>query len=162
VLRSLFLAALLLPLAGACSKKLEPRTLSDGVSDQFDRGQVWTYLTRPDEPDSRLTVIKVDHSEKFGNIIHIRVDGIRFEIPGGEPITHLPHLPITEEMLAMSVTEHEGDAEIPLDSQRNYERWRGEFLGGRGAGCFEDMVSGVLDLADTAVRQGFNGLAVPQ
>src|SRR5579863_9470568 len=68
-------------------------------------GQVWTYKTRPDEPDSTLTILKVEKYPDLGEVVHIRVDGIQMLNPlKGNVISDIPHLPFKEFAIKQSVT----------------------------------------------------------
>ncbi len=40
-------------------------------------GQVWAYKTRPGENGSTLTVLKIEQFKDLGQVVHVRIDGIR-------------------------------------------------------------------------------------
>lgn len=98
---------------------------------QFAPGQVWKYKTRPNEPDSRITVVRVDtDNEEFGNIIHIYLSDLDIpnaSAPSGKT-TIVNHLPYAEEALAASVLELESENQpLPADYEDGYRLWREAF-----------------------------------
>jgi hypothetical protein len=102
-------------------------------------GQIWSYHTRPEEKDSRLTVLQVDEVGPE-RIVHIRVEGFSLTGPEGKLIHTLPHMPIFEEALDRSVVAQLGES-VPLpDYQEGYIIWREAFERG-GAGAFRLTVA---------------------
>ena len=68
---------------------------------QFSVGQIWTYATRDCEPNSRMTIVRLDEDPDFGTIVHVFVSGVSIpnaEAPGGVT-TFIAHLPYSEEAL---------------------------------------------------------------
>ena len=49
---------------------------------QFSVGQIWTYATRDCEPNSRMTIVRLDEDPDFGTIVHVFVSGV--SIPNAE------------------------------------------------------------------------------
>lgn len=98
---------------------------------QFAPGQVWKYKTRPNEPGSRITIVRVDTDDpEFGNIIHIYLSDLDISnaaAPGGKT-TFVNHMPYAEEVLAESVVELESeDQPLPENYQDGYQLWREAF-----------------------------------
>lgn len=112
---------------------------------QFSVGQVWTYATRDCEPDSRITIVRLDEDANFGTIIHIFVSGVSIpntQAPGGVT-TFIAHLPYSEEALEKCVIQlDEETSELP-DYESAYQLWRTAFESDE-AGVFDDPVSQVI------------------
>tara|TARA_B110000495_G_scaffold189596_1_gene190814 strand:+ start:2342 stop:2713 length:372 start_codon:yes stop_codon:yes gene_type:complete len=112
---------------------------------QFSVGQVWTYATRDCEPDSRITIVRLDEDADFGTIIHVFVSGVSIpntQAPGGVT-TFIAHLPYSEEALEKCVIQlDEETSELP-DYESAYQLWRAAFESDE-AGVFDDPVSQVI------------------
>ena len=112
---------------------------------QFSIGRVWTYATRDCEPDSRITIVRLDEDADFGTIIHIFVSGVSIpntQAPGGVT-TFIAHLPYSEEALEKCVIQlDEETSELP-DYESAYQLWRAAFESDE-AGVFDDPVSQVI------------------
>lgn len=156
--------ALLILLLCGCGKKAEKKTLSDSVDSDFEAGQVWEYDWREEDEGSRFTVLKVDHSPEIGNVVHIRVDGLKIKGPGGTVIKTIAHMPMAEEFLQMSVTDQLEDTENLPDFANLHARWQKAFLEGRGGGTlantisdnvqnFEDALGGKLSLTQEQIKE---------
>lgn len=120
------------------------------MSKQFSVGQIWNYKTRPQEPQSRLTVVAIDSDleEGFGDIIHVYISDVNIpnpKAPQGKT-SFIGHLPYTQTSLAESVTDLVGTEDSLPDYEKGYQLWREAFDSGE-AGVFEvsvaDAISGV-------------------
>src|SRR5690606_3912605 len=60
---------------------VERRPGSAEQPSSYAAGQVWAIHTPPDQPDARLTVLRVDHHERLGMVVHISLSGV--ELPNG-------------------------------------------------------------------------------
>ena len=112
---------------------------------QFSVGQVWTYATRDCEPDSRITIVRLDEDADFGTIIHIFVSGVSIpntQAPGGVT-TFIAHLPYSEEALEKCVIQLDKEASELPDYESAYQLWRAAFESDE-AGVFDDPVSQVI------------------
>ena len=119
---------------------------------KFATGQVWCYSTRPGEPASRITVVRVDDDEDYGNIIHIHVSDVdipNLSAPGGKT-TFIAHLPYTEEALENSVSELESQTQALPDYEEGYRLWRQAFDRGE-AGAFEIPVSQAVEFVQQTI-----------
>ena len=114
-------------------------------------GQKWHYRTRPGEEGSYLTVLKVEHSETLGVVVHVRIEGLRIENPfHPEGVSDtIGHMPMAESALDESVTVLESDS-LPLaDEDDGYQGWRSAFDAGE-AGIWSVTVAEVVDsIAET-------------
>ncbi|MDG1874359.1 MAG: hypothetical protein P8J27_10640 [Mariniblastus sp.] len=96
----------------------------------FSVGQVWQYQTRDHEPDSRITIVRIDADDKeFGNIIHIYISDVDIpneDAPQGKT-TYIGHMPYDEGALELCVTKKEADlTELP-DYEDGYQLWKSAF-----------------------------------
>jgi hypothetical protein len=120
-------------------------------SRRFEAGDVWSYHARPGEPDSTLTVLRVDH-EEVGTIVHIRVDGLRIPNPhhpagvSGE----IMHMPFAEDAVARSVTERVASG-APVPEEGGYDEWRRAFDAGE-AGVFTLTVAEAVEVMEQAIN----------
>lgn len=115
---------------------------------EFETGQLWRYKTRPTEGDSRILIQRVEYDERLGEIVHIRVVGLKFKGPKG-PLSVLPHLPYSGPALRKCLTalESSGDR-VTTDYLEGYEVWQ-EARGG----IFTADVASVLDSIEKATAQ---------
>jgi hypothetical protein len=148
-------AFLLLASLAAAGCGAQPTTLVDTTGSRYQVGQVWSYRTRPQEPQATLTVVKVESHPKLGTIVHISLEGLQMkhpQAPGGYSNT-LSHLPMAVEALDRSVVKllHE-KAPLP-DFQEGYSEWRSAFDAGE-AGIFTVTVAEAVGFAETAMNGG--------
>ncbi len=142
---------LLLPLA-ACSQS---PTLEDAVSNRFQVGDEWTYNTRPGEPLSTFTVIKIDKTTIDGEeqtIIHIAVNELAIDHPDGGIVTAVPHMPFTEAALNLSAGSPFNIIDpIPQDSLDAYQTWRDRYQS-READIFQTTIAHALDTLQFTIQ----------
>jgi hypothetical protein len=103
---------------------------------EYRAGQVWAIVTPPDQPDARLTVLKVDTHERLGRVIHISLSGV--ELPNGSRI--VPHMPLTEAAMAQTVTKLIREDEPVTADVEGYRQWRKAVEAGKG-GAFSIPVA---------------------
>jgi hypothetical protein len=119
---------------------------------KFEAGQLWRYQTRAKEPKSRILIQRVEHNEKLGEIVHVRVTNLKFKGPYGNVVV-LPHLPYSGTALRMSLTELESSGNsVPSDYLEGYTVWREAFDAGKG-GVFTLDVASVLDGMEKGVSK---------
>ena len=107
-------------------------------------GQVWSYKTRPSEPQSTLTILRIENYHDLGSVIHIRVDRIKMTNPiKGNIVTDIPHLPFQEQAIQQSITKlSRTDASVP-PFEEGYNTWKQAYLQGQ-AGAFETDLASTL------------------
>lgn len=122
-------------------QKFSSKRITKGESSMFGNttvskyraGQVWRYKTRPTEPQSLLTVVKVETDPKRGTIVHIHVRGLKMKnryAPTGMVDT-ISHLPLSEAAMDASVVSLvQENAPLP-DYQEGYAEWRQAFERGQ-------------------------------
>ena len=120
---------------------------------KFAAGQVWKYKTRPNETDSRLTVVRVDPDDhEFGNIIHIYISAVDIpnsDAPDGKTV-FIQHMPYEEEALSKSVIELDTETKELPDYLDGYKLWKSAFEKGE-AGVFSVDVSQAVDFVQQSI-----------
>lgn len=131
-------------------------------SPSFSVGQVWKYKTRPNESDSRVTIVSIDHDDpEYGDIVHIYISGLEIAnptAPNGKTL-FISHLPYLSEALAESLTEMESqydDVESQLDqydaTQEGYRLWKRAFENSE-AGVFTNPVADAIGFVEKSVQK---------
>jgi hypothetical protein len=120
----------------------------------YETGQIWKYRTRNGEADSQIVIL---NSLQVGihTVYSICVEGTKLKNPwmqGGIQTT-LPHSPVSEEVLDLSVLELIGIRQNPLDDYKDaFQEWKEPFDRGE-AGYFTITVAKILDLTEQAVNR---------
>lgn len=116
------------------------------LKNNIEEGQIWSYKCRDSEPESTLTVIKID---KPGNeqIVHIRVDKVSIiQRDTGEVIaTYIEHLPMSIEAFSKSVGKVESMVKTSIND--GYLDWKKKF-DERKAGVWSLEVSAVIEMIE--------------
>lgn len=111
----------------------------------LQEGQVWAYKTRSGESASTITVLKIEQYKDLGQVIHVRIDGIRMQNPiKGISVTAIPHLPFRSAALQRSVTRLIHKSSTVPDFKESYDTWRQAYDAGK-AGAFDTDVAATLD-----------------
>ena len=117
-------------------------------------GQVWEYKTRPQESDSKLTVLRVDKNENF-TIISVSLDGLKIQNPysstgyGNE----IGHIPITKEMFLKSTTKLVGATVISPSQLDGYQTWLDAYKANQG-GVFTLSIAECVTVVEESINQG--------
>ena len=130
-------------------------------SPSFSVGQVWKYKTRPNESDSRLTIVSIDHDDpEYGDIVHIYISELNIpnpSAPDGKTL-FISHLPYLSESLAECVTELESqleDVERDLEqfeaTQEGYRLWKKAFENSE-AGVFTNPVADAIGFVEKSIE----------
>lgn len=121
----------------------------------YEVGQVWSYRTRPEEPQSRLYIVRITDSDKLGSIYNIFLDGLFLKNPSikGGVQDVLPHSPVSAETLDLSVTNliETQLSELPEISE-GYQLWREAFDRGE-AGVFTIPVKQIIQYLEDIVNE---------
>lgn len=123
-------------------------TLATPEPVKYQAGQVWAIITPPDQPDARLTVLKVDTNERLGKVFHIALTGV--ELPNGSRI--VPHMPLSESALAQTVTKLIREGEPVTADVEGYRQWRRAVDAGKG-GVFTNPVAQSFERVKEAYSQ---------
>ncbi len=117
-------------------------------------GQVWEYKTREKEELSRLYIVHIDEDEQIGKIYHIFVDGLLIKNPhiNGGFQDNLPHAPVDQTTLELSLTRLINTTKELPDISDGYAVWREAFDSGHG-GVFNISISQIIDYIEQAIVQ---------
>ena len=128
--------------------------MSTAHAQPYAEGQLWSYKTRPNEPDSTLLIGKVERNARLGLIYHISVLGVSVRnrrAPTG--VTHeLPHFPVSDATLNASCIKLIGYSEPNPQFAQGYAEWRRAFDQGN-AGVFTIPVSEIVDILETTINK---------
>lgn len=150
-MRPLVLIAMLTLATGSCGEANDVE-IHRGVSARFRPGQVWTYNHRSHERRSRLVVLRVDSIAKHGNIVHIRIEGLKIRNRlAPEPIDHIAHIPFSEPALQRSATKLVREESQLPDYSAGYAQWR-EGARGEGVGVFTIDVAAAVEAIEQTTR----------
>lgn len=150
-----YLSALILLFILSCTSNSNSVPEAKEVESKYKVGQVWSFKSRPSEPNAKLTIVKIESDGKLGNIIHIQVDSVKIKTSDElVKYTHLvSHMPFSEAAIDSSVTERLGEvAELP-NFQEGYTEWRNSFEAGN-AGIFSIPVGKSVEYMETTTLKG--------
>jgi hypothetical protein len=140
--RSLFIIMGLLSfLFGGCSKQ------PPSPASKFRAGQVWVFTPPTNQPNARLTVLRVEDGGKLGTIVHVAISGASY----GDGQTQIQHLPFAESAIERSVTRLERESGPVPDFVEGYRQWRQAYDAGK-AGIFTITVAEAVDAVTSIVR----------
>jgi hypothetical protein len=101
------------------------------AAESYEVGQVWSYKTRPQEPNSTLMILRIDNSSKLGPVIFIGLKQLRVQHPNGRVIASMSSLPFTKEALDQSVIKIVGKADKLMSSDFGYAKWKEDQRAGK-------------------------------
>lgn len=95
-------------------------------SHDYKVGQEWHYRTRRGEENSILKIVKIEHYEDVGRMIHIAILGLRVKHPKypNGLLEEVLHLPMAEDALRNSTTKLINDRTDLPDYEFGYVRWK--------------------------------------
>jgi hypothetical protein len=140
---------------GALPKK--DFTLKTAKDSKFSVGDIWDYRTRPGEAGSRLIVTRIDESPELGAIIHIAINGVKFQnCHGGNAPDNIQHMPFARKVLDASVMHRVTSAQpIPEELVSAYEEWKSAYLN-KKAGIYIVSVPEAVRVAEATFRRGID------
>jgi hypothetical protein len=97
------LATLVLILPHSQMRGQETSPVADPPAYQV--GQIWKYKAAPKAEGSTVLILRVESTDKKGNLIHIRVDNIPVSCGNLHVTSSFEHLVITERALRESTTQ---------------------------------------------------------
>lgn len=117
---------------------------------KYRPGQVWEYKTRPSEPLSTLTILKVWVIPLGKIAVHIAIDDVHLTDLRGEEIAHtITHAPLFAEFLDQSVTELVKESGPIPDFAAEYADWEKD-----EGGIFIHTVAKIVTLIENAWPYG--------
>ncbi|MGA8938961.1 MAG: hypothetical protein WB439_07340 [Acidobacteriaceae bacterium] len=110
---------------GGFSQSNRPCAATTPASDtKFTVGQVWSFKSRDFEPDATLTILKIESLPKVGEIVHVRIDGIRLRnCSGRQEPTSIEHAPFTRDAIDRSVAKLLRTGTVPA-FEDGYDNWK--------------------------------------
>ena len=114
---------------------------------RFRAGQVWAFKTPPEQPDAKLTILRVENDGQGRTIVHIAISGVSF----ADGQTTIPHLPFDEAAIEQSVTTLERESGPVPDFAEGYRMWHEAFTAGKG-GVFTISVAEAFETVTGAIR----------
>ena len=127
--------------------------LQDTDNSIYKVGQLWSYKTRPSEPDSEFIVIKVETHPDWGIIVHISLRGLKVKNHYNESgfSSIIVHLPFEEASIIESVTEKLADNAPLPDFQDGYSTWQEAFDQGKG-GVWQWPIAKAIDAMEDIIN----------
>lgn len=107
-----------------CSKR--SGDTSSAVQSKYKAGQVWSYQTRPNEPDSKITILKVEPRPPIGNVVHVSILGLNIKNSRSKDgvVTTISFATFSEDAINASVLNLvQENSELPA-YQEAYDAWR--------------------------------------
>ncbi len=119
------------------------------AKDPYRPGDVWHYHTRPNEPESTLTILKIENLDQIGPVVHIRVDKVRLKnCSGGPEPDNFQHMPFTREAFERSITDRIKE-DGPVPTMEGYEIWKRD-----KGGVYTITVAEAIEVAEYTFNQG--------
>ncbi|WP_050025020.1 hypothetical protein [Verrucomicrobium sp. BvORR034] len=121
-------------------------TAAAPASSRFRAGQVWEFKTPPNQPNAKLTILRVEDDGQGRTIVHIALSGVSY----GDGNTTIPHLPFAESAIQQSVTTLERESGPVPDFAEGYRMWHEAFTTGKG-GIFTISVADAFETVTGAL-----------
>jgi hypothetical protein len=125
------------------------------TAQSYEIGQIWKYRARDGEADSQIVIINSVRAINDTVVYSICVEGVKLKNPwiqGGIQTT-LPHAPVSQEVLDLSVLELIGIRQNPLDEyETEFQEWKEPF-DRHEAGVYTITVAEILDITEQAVNK---------
>jgi hypothetical protein len=135
------------------------------LAESYEVGQIWSYRTRPQEPNSALMILRIDSSTDLGEVIFIRLYNLNFRSTNGTILVPvLSPLPFTRAALDRSVLKLTRKTDMVEQSELAYTKWKQAHLEGKKVALYKRPVAQVLpDLEAVIVKKhGDSGAATTQ
>ena len=90
---------------------------------KFAPGQVWTFKSRDFELNPTITILRIESWGKVGEIIHVRIDGIRLRnCRGGPEPNSIAHAPFARDAIERSAGTLLRTGDVPSYAE-GYKDW---------------------------------------
>ena len=123
-------------------------------AEDYAVGQIWTYKTRPQEPNSTLMILRIDNTSKLGPVIFIGLKELRVKHPTGKVFPSMSALPFTKEALDKSVVKLVGTADKLMPSNLGYMKWKEAQASGKTPPTYVKPVADVVN----GLENGYIGI----
>jgi hypothetical protein len=115
------------------------------AAENYGVGQVWSYKTRSQEPNSTLMILRIDITSNLGPVIFVGLKDLRVQHPNGKVIGSMSPLPFTKEALDQSVIKLVGTADKLMASDFGYAKWKEDQRAGRTPRTYAKPVAAVVN-----------------
>ena len=124
------------------------------LAENYEVGQVWSYKTRPQEPNSTLMVLRIDNTSKLGQVVFVGLTDVRIRHPNGKTIGSLSPLPFTKDALDNSVIKLVGKTDKLPKSDFGYVKWKEAQLNGKKPPTYAKPVAEIV----AGLENGYIGI----
>ena len=98
--------------------------VGSALAQSYEVGQIWSYKTRPQDPKSTLTILRIDNSISLGVVVFISLADVNIQHPYGGVVRSLSPLPFTKAALDKSVIKLVGQTDKLMSSETGYWKWK--------------------------------------
>lgn len=124
------------------------------AAQNYEVGQIWSYKTRPQEPDSTLMILRIDDTSALGPVIFIGLKELRVRHPTGKIFPSMSPLPFRKDALDQSVIKLIGTADKLMPSDFGYAKWKEAQRLGRTPPTYARPVAEIVN----GLEHGFIGI----
>ncbi len=124
------------------------------LAENYEVGQVWSYKTRPQEPNSTLMILRIDNTSKLGPVVFVGVKDVRVMHPSGKLLSSMSPLPFTKDALDQSVIKLVGKTDKVMSSNFGYQKWKEAQLAGKKPPTYVKPVAEIVN----ALENGYIGI----
>lgn len=117
-------------------------------AETYTVGQIWSYKTRPQEPNSTLMILRIDNTSKRGQVVFIGLRDIRIRHPNGNIVATMSPLPFTKDALDKSVIKLVGKTDKLMRSDFGYQKWKEAQLAGKTPITYDKPVAEMVNLLE--------------
>jgi hypothetical protein len=115
------------------------------LAENYQVGQIWSYKTRPQEPNSTLMILRIDNTSKLGPVVFIGLKDLHVKHPTGKAFSSMSPLPFTKEALDQSVVKLIGKSDTLMSSNFGYSKWKEVQLSGKTPSTYTKPVAEVVE-----------------
>jgi hypothetical protein len=124
------------------------------VAENYEVGQIWSYKTRPQEPNSTLMILRIDNTSKLGQVVFVGLKELRVQHPSGKVFPSMSPLPFTKAALDQSVIKLVGKADKPMPSNFGYMKWKEAQASGKTPPTYAKPVAEIVN----GLENGYIGI----
>lgn len=129
-------------------------TAGNALAQSYEVGQIWSYQTRPQEPNSTLMILRIDSTSRHGQVIFVGLRDLRVQHPTGKVFPSMSPLPFTKEALDKSVVKLVGQTDQLMPSDFGYSKWKQAQREGKKGTTFAKPVAEVVN----GLENGYIGI----
>jgi hypothetical protein len=126
----------------------------DVLAENYEAGQIWSYKTRPQEPNSTLMILRIDNTSKLGQVVFVGLKDLRVQHPSGKVFPSMSPLPFTKAALDQSVVKLVGKTDKLMPSNFGYMKWKEAQLAGKTPPTYAKPVAEIVN----GLENGYIGI----